>query len=456
MSEHLHDLDSLALMVRDPRSRAYIREAIAAYRAGAYRASVISIWVSVAFDILSKIRELSEAGDTQATTLIAEFDAATSAKDIAKQQRIERSLLDEAQNKFSLFSINDRVLLDRINEDRNLCAHPNIPDEAELFSPSAESVRSHIVHSISVLLAIEPLQGKAIISAFASDIATPAFPRDMERAVVYVRERYLARMRSKVVTNFAEIIGKATLGLGSHPWATGHETTLIPTLIAISLHSPDLWRDVLRAKLAGFIGQLPGMDVARAFRLLKAFPDIAAVLASHDRSRLETYVQQWRSGRSLDAFGAAEVPGFEKDVTTALDQADDLTKQTIFQTYPSKIFVRPAITMLGDARGWRHAESIFSNCIVPLLDQFCPDDIRPFVQAVGGNSQVWDASGIPDLLASAVDQLGAANSLGTESDWQFLRDKLSARYRDDAYSDTWKKLEHYGLKTTALSEPEED
>ncbi|TDG25040.1 hypothetical protein [Paracraurococcus ruber] len=150
------------------------------------------------------------------------------------------------------------------------------------------------------------------------------------------------------------------------------------------------------------------------------------------------------------------MPGFEKDVTTALDQADESTKQTIFQTYPSKIFVRPAITMLAEARGWRHAESIFSNCIVLLLDQFRSDDIRPFVEAVGGNGQVWDASGIPDSLASAVDQLGAAKNLGANSDWQFLRDKLSAHYRDDAYSDTWEKLQHYDIVMVVPPKPEED
>jgi len=43
-------------------ARAYIREAIACYKSGANRASVVSAWVAVTFDVIDKIYDLSLAG----------------------------------------------------------------------------------------------------------------------------------------------------------------------------------------------------------------------------------------------------------------------------------------------------------------------------------------------------------------------------------------------------------
>src|SRR4051812_7885178 len=59
----LTDLDELILTVRDRNSRAYISEAVATYRARAYRAAIMSTWAAVAYDIIAKIRELAAQGD---------------------------------------------------------------------------------------------------------------------------------------------------------------------------------------------------------------------------------------------------------------------------------------------------------------------------------------------------------------------------------------------------------
>ena len=56
----LIDLDELVAECPDPRSRKYIRESVQCYKAGAYRAAVVACWIAVAFDLVDKIRELSD------------------------------------------------------------------------------------------------------------------------------------------------------------------------------------------------------------------------------------------------------------------------------------------------------------------------------------------------------------------------------------------------------------
>ena len=89
----LTDLDELVLTVRDPDSRTYIREAMIAYRGGANRAAVVSVWVAVIYDIISKLRLLDSQGDKAAQSLIQDLDRAIANNDIKAMANFEDRLL---------------------------------------------------------------------------------------------------------------------------------------------------------------------------------------------------------------------------------------------------------------------------------------------------------------------------------------------------------------------------
>ena len=74
MNETLADIEALALSCRSEQSRIYITESIQCYRAGAYRASIVTSWIAVVFDLIDKIRELSLAGDQVAKKLEEKHD----------------------------------------------------------------------------------------------------------------------------------------------------------------------------------------------------------------------------------------------------------------------------------------------------------------------------------------------------------------------------------------------
>ena len=74
MASALSDLDELVLKCRDQKAKSYIREAVACYKAGAFRSAIVSTWIAVSFDILDKLKELSLAGDKEAERQIESFD----------------------------------------------------------------------------------------------------------------------------------------------------------------------------------------------------------------------------------------------------------------------------------------------------------------------------------------------------------------------------------------------
>src|SRR5690242_20698150 len=118
------DLDELVLECRTANARRYIGEAVACYRAGAFRACVVVTWIAVVYDIIEKFRELALTADKNAEQTMAQFDKIVAASDIVAVLAFERSLLDVARNSFELLSEVEHAALKRLQEDRNRCAHP--------------------------------------------------------------------------------------------------------------------------------------------------------------------------------------------------------------------------------------------------------------------------------------------------------------------------------------------
>ena len=194
-STKLTDLDELSLTVRDRESSLYIGEAINAYRGGAFRASIISTWVAVVTDIISKLRELASQGDANASTQISSIDTAIQNNNVPQLQKIENELLEKARNDFEFLSQQEFTDLERLKQDRNLCAHPAFVTEGLLFQPQPEIVRAHIVHAILHLLQHKPVQGKSALNRINADIIRSSFPADQENVNKLLGAKYLNRAK---------------------------------------------------------------------------------------------------------------------------------------------------------------------------------------------------------------------------------------------------------------------
>ncbi len=121
----LADLDELILLCRDDRAKAYIAEAVASYRSGAFRSSIVGTWIAVCFDVIEKLRELALSGDKEAEKQVTELERTRKSGDITNALKFERELLELARDKFELISHVEFIDLQRLQEDRNRCAHPS-------------------------------------------------------------------------------------------------------------------------------------------------------------------------------------------------------------------------------------------------------------------------------------------------------------------------------------------
>ncbi|NOJ99880.1 hypothetical protein HMI51_44315, partial [Corallococcus coralloides] len=117
---------------------------MSSYRAGAFRAAIVSTWIAVCFDIMQKFHELAIAGDAAAGKEAEALERIRANGDVTAAMRFEKDLLNKAKSPFELVNNLEYIDLTRLYDDRNRCAHPSFVADGEAYSPPGELARLHI------------------------------------------------------------------------------------------------------------------------------------------------------------------------------------------------------------------------------------------------------------------------------------------------------------------------
>ena len=434
------DIDSLFLAVRDRESRRLIGEAITAYRGGALRSAIMSTWIAVAYDIIAKARELAGQGEAAPRAFVADLDAAIAAKDKRKLQTIESELLDKANSDLQLLAPHEYSALGRLRDDRHLCAHPAFVFEDELFQPSPELVRAHIVHALQHLLIHAPLQGKSAIARFDADLLGPAFPATPEDIGAFLRARYLDRAKDVLVVNLIKAILAAPFG-AERPKYAAKVRTLAVVLREIAKSKTAIYDAMMPAFVAVRVGQIQDDVLLSISPFLESDPRIWDWMTEPDRTRirrlLETAdVDTLKAHAAFDAFAITPLSAVLVDRFNGFDAT---TKISIISEHPRRELVPAGIALYEQAGSYRSAEQLGQSVILPLAPLFTADDLQTALTAAADNGQIWDAAGTPEILEQLFEHTQPLLHAGRPY-WEAFLGELSAR-QQQRYSGLRERLD---------------
>lgn len=425
----LTDLDELALTVRDAKAKLYITEAIDAYRGGAYRAAIVSTWIAVTFDIISKIRELASQSDGAAKKVVDELDRAITAKDVRRLQNLEDDLLNKANGDFEFLSSREFLDLSRLKEDRNLCAHPAFVAEDALFEPEPERVRLHIVHAVKYLLQHQPVQGKSALVRLVADIKSVSFPNEIETVSVFLNEKYLNRAKTVLVQNLIVVFLKALLRGDDPDLPPAFSNQISLTLRAIARKYPDVYEMHMRERLPNIVEGLTDSLLPNIFQLLGADPRCWAWIGEPVRIRIKTMVNlgvAQPASRNI-VFEAVNVEELRPVIINAFYSLKADSQIGVIASIPRPEFAERAIQIYSSASSYRGAESLGASVIVPMTQHFSSAEVIKILETVKQNNQIWDAGGTPKILEELFD--GTVKHIAVTRDaWKELFDFLATRH----------------------------
>jgi hypothetical protein len=365
----------------------------------------MSTWIAVAYDIIAKARELASQGEAGPKALIKKLDTAIAAEDVRTLQLIESDLLTKANAELKLLAPHEHAALARLQEDRHRCAHPAFVVEDQLYQPSPELVRAHIVHALQHLLVNAPLQGKAAIARFDADLQSPAFPVTADDIGNFMRSKYLDRAKDVLVVNLVKAIVSAPFG-AERPTYASKTRTLAVTLREVAKAKTEIYDSMMPTYVADKVEHIPGDVLLSLCPFLENDPRIWAWLKAPDRTRIcrliETSdVDTLKSHAAFDAFaiGPLSVILLER-----FNSFDTTTKISIIAEHPRIELVQSGIGLYEQVGSYRSAEQLGQSVILPLAPCFSSENLQAVLAAAGDNGQIWDAAGTPDILEQLFDR----------------------------------------------------
>ncbi|WP_055076637.1 hypothetical protein [Pseudanabaena sp. 'Roaring Creek'] len=438
------DLDELALKVRDQISRSYILEAIDAYRGGAYRSSIISVWIAVNFDIISKIRELANRGDKMAHDFVNTLDKAIEKRDIKELQRIEENLLHKAEIDYEFVNNQEKYDLEQLKNDRNLCAHPAFIAEDKLFEPEPERVRMHIVHAIKYLLQHPPIQGKSAIERIVRDIKSIGFPDTLEEASIFLNARYLDSSKKVLVKNIVVLLLKAILhgNLTDLP-LSNYSRRIFLTLQSVSKRHPNIYEETIQSNLLKMIEALDDECLPNICQLIASDPRCWNWLDEATKSQLKAYIKLSPNQTNIHTsiFMMIVISDLKSIIIEIFNKLPTLKQVTIIKLIPQPEFAEQAIKLYSGASSYRGAESLGESLILPMVGCFCLTDIQKILKVVQENDQIYDAGGTPKIMLEMYEKTNQYLS-SLKENWKELfkvlwDKKYSYWYEQDPKLDVW-------------------
>lgn len=221
--EPIGDLETLLPEVKNSNSKALLSEAIAAYKAGAYRSSVMTTWVAIVVDLLEKCKEVQEE-NKKAKKIHKDF---TNLLDIINKTRdqdkindairdivnLEQTILESAKDELEFISEGELFELRRIREARHLCAHPSISElTLKPYYPRGEMCRAYIIDAWDFVLRHPPTLGKKHAKAIVENISEPNFPKDLKQAIQILSSNYhLAKLKQTAFRGVIDLLIKNSL-----------------------------------------------------------------------------------------------------------------------------------------------------------------------------------------------------------------------------------------------------
>lgn len=384
MASPLSDLDELVLKCRDQKAKDYIREAVACYKAGAFRSSIVSTWVAVSFDIIDKLKELSLAGDKEAEKQIEDFDKARRIGDIAYSLRFEREILAVCRDKLELISPVEFIDLERLQEDRNRCAHPSMTADGEVFNPSAELARMHIRSAVEHLLQYPPAQGKYALDSLVSEVDSEYFPTDVKKAVIAFESSPLKKARDSLIRNFTIVLLKKLINDAKDYKEISRVAT---ALNAIGVIYNEHYSNTLKEKLSSIVRSIEADKLNRVTPLISRVKDSWSYFDADVKQKFQSYVESLPKDKFEDIDIFLSIDGLQKPAEKRLRVATRAElDEPLFFVVPEQVSNR-IIELYAQSKNFDQANS-FASTVTRYASDYSRDQIKRIIKACGENEQI--------------------------------------------------------------------
>ena len=315
---------------------------------------------------------------------------------MARALKFERELLVVARDKFELISPLEFIDLERLQEDRNRCAHPSLTSDDQAYSPSAELARLHLHSAVTHFLQHPPAQGKYALERLLRDVDSDYFPTTTKDARVAFASGPLKKPRESLVRNFVLVLAKSLLAESAD---YKRRFRLQSALAATRELHPATSSATLGEKLSQLVRALPDTSLIFAIYFVRDSKDSWQYLEADVVQRLQNFIRSLPSQH----FDDLDFPlGFSPLQVQARHRVKVATKQEIsealFFDMPTEVADRFVDIYLASS-SFAEANSCAKQ-MIPSIADFSDAHVRQLLSGINKNSQVRDSVQVRTLIST--------------------------------------------------------
>lgn len=457
MTESLASLDALLLTVRNTESQRLAADALAAYRGGAYRAAIMSLWVAIATDLISKLRELSTRGDAGAKAEIEELDTLIAGNATRRLQAFEAGLIKKAEGTFGMLLKHEATALRRIHEDRNLCAHPAFVSEDELFSPNAELVRSHFVHTITYLLSRDPVQGKQLIRRFEKDLLGGAIPKSPDQLELVIRDNYTLHSKESSRIGLMKGLASSLVGKEAERFKR-FEIQVAEALAALGRVDKVNYEKVLPPMFERWGKELSEDKLLDICIYMEAEPRVWNWLGNVGQIRILAKIENMLLDDLVRSrvFHARHNSAVGDKLLVRLQSEGEETLEEFIAKWPCPSFIIAGLDLFGRSTTFAMAGKRGRNLILSHAQYYKAEHFAILSRKIQDNKgdQILFAYQTEQVLLRLLEQATDANQ-EAKSAWEAIAEYIVGRFAHEEYPQLLERLKGLGFSVPNSMDPDD-
>ena len=383
--ERIADLDELLIRCRPGASKTYAEEAVAAYRAGAYRACIVTIWIAVVFDIIEKMREIAIFGNVEAKNKIDDFHkwqnevAKGNQALLPKVLKFERDILEYVTEKFEILDGQQLIELKRIQDDRNRCAHPTLQHEGTPYQPIGEVARAHLCNAMLHLLQHPPVQGRSALAELRKTISSSYFPQETAPAKQALIEGILARPSIALIRGAVDEI---LFGIFQNGDTYYHNRRSIAALAAIIEIQRSEAEPRVTQQFRKIFSSISDEEIPYSMALILQIPECKRSLVSAHYQKIRDFIRKGpiNTLRSL-APRLQDDEDLRGTLKDRINTMDAVTLGEFVKKGVLGIAVDRIVELYCSVRNWTDANLVAESLVMPVIPLLNESHIRRIISA---------------------------------------------------------------------------
>lgn len=418
--------------VKNIKTKEYLNEVISCYNNRNYRSAIVVLYSIVIFDLLNKLKILSEIyNDANAQSILENIEQKQ--KENSNSPQWEKDLLNLVNEQTNLLNKVEFLKIKQLIDDRNCSAHPLYNIEYELINPNREQVRAHIRNMFEAVFCKEALLCKKItieILTNAKDFYEKVGIEGLEK---HLKSRYFSKMNQAVKDDLFKTLWKFVFKLENEECNINRYVNYfilnylvkenVDHFIELVQKNIDFYCDIspsnLECEKDDWFIHLDSSRIASLIYFLsnyekfyKHLTDSVKLIIERESNKhidfcFRTFYQSKNFTEHIEKIkkfhSSIYVNGnwvhiekyaciYSTNFIFLFEKANEVDKGSLVINYLIKSY-------FGGSMSWAASKSIYYGPIKSLMDKFTENDFDLLFDVMNSNSQIYELNEIKDICS---------------------------------------------------------